>query len=148
MTIQLSTDQPPNRSVGSLIYSTSTKRYLFLLRDGAKYEGTWGLAGGKMESNERVIDALYREIKEETNTDLSMNKTIPIETFTSDNRKFIYYTFLISVEKEFIPELNHEHRGYAWVELNDHPKPLHPGVWKTFNFSSIIKKIQMLEEML
>jgi len=136
------------QSVGALIYSSSTKRYLFLLRDGTKYAGTWGLSGGKVEQSERVIDALYREIMEETGTDLSLCKTIPIETFTSDNRKFIYYTFLVSVEKEFIPELNHEHRGYCWVALNDHPKPLHPGVWKTFNFSSIISKIQMLEAVL
>lgn len=135
-------------SVGALIYSSSTKRYLFLLRDGTKYAGTWGLSGGKVEQNERVIDALYREIQEETNTDLSSNKTIPIETFTSDNHKFVYYTFLVSVEKEFVPELNHEHRGYCWVALNDHPRPLHPGVWKTFNFSSIINKIQTLEAVL
>ena len=103
------------QSVGALIYSSSTKRYLFLLRDGTKYAGTWGLSGGKVEQNERVIDALYREIKEETGADLSLNKTIPIETFTSDNRKFVYYTFLVSVEKEFMPELNDEHRGYCWV---------------------------------
>ena len=136
------------QSVGALVYSSSTKRYLFLLRDGTKFAGTWGLTGGKVEADERVIDALYREINEETGTDLSLNKTIPIETFTSDNRKFVYYTFLVSVEKEFIPELNHEHRGYCWVELKDHPKPLHPGVWKTFNFTSIINKIKMLEAVL
>jgi hypothetical protein len=26
--------------------------------------------------------------------------------------------------------------------LKEHPKPLHPGVWRTFNFKSVIKKLE------
>jgi hypothetical protein len=87
-------------------------------------------------------------VQEEIGVDLSQNKTIPIETFTSTDHKFVYYTFLITVNNEFVPELNYEHRGYCWVNLKDYPKPLHPGVWKTFNFSSVVDKIQMLESIL
>lgn len=136
------------QGVGALIYSKKTKRYLFLLRDGAKYSGSWGLAGGKIDDGERIVEALYREILEEANIDLSQCKTIPIETFTADNHRFVYYTFLISVDDEFTPELNSEHRGYCWVNLLDHPKPLHPGVWRTFKFKVIIDKIATLEQLL
>ena len=136
------------QSVGALIYSKKTKRYLFLLRDGSKYSGSWGLAGGKIDNGERITEALYREITEELNTDLSQAKTIPIETFTSDNQKFIYYTFLISVDDEFVPKLNNEHRGHCWVNLLDHPRPLHPGVWRTFKFKVIVDKIATLEKIL
>ncbi len=141
-------DQLLKQGVGALVYSTTTNRYLFLLRNGAKYSGTWGMVGGKIEGNERVIVALNREIIEEIGVDLSHNKTIPIETFTSADRHFIYYSFVIVVEHEFIPALNHEHRGYCWVNIKDHPKPLHPGVWKTFNFKSVISKIDTLEHVL
>jgi len=106
------------------------------------------LAGGKVNQNERIIEALYREIEEEITINLSEKRAIPLETFTSENRKFVYYTFLVPVNSEFVPILNDEHRGYCWVRLQDHPKPLHPGVWKTFNFSVIINKIQMLESIL
>lgn len=136
------------QGVGALIYAKNTKRYLFLLRDGHKYSGSWGLAGGKIDSGERITEALYREITEEINVDLSANKIFPIETFTSDNKRFIYYTFLISVDDEFLPQLNKEHRGYSWVTLEDHPKPLHPGVWRTFKFKVIIDKIATLEKLL
>jgi len=136
------------QGVGALIYSKKTKRYLFLLRDGAKYAGSWGLAGGKIDDGERIVEALYREILEEANVDLSQCKTIPIETFTADNHHFIYYTFLISVDDEFVPQLNDEHRGYCWVNLEDHPKPLHPGVWRTFKFKVIVDKIATLEKLL
>lgn len=136
------------QGVGCLIYARSTKRYLFLLRDGAKYAGTWALAGGKINAGERVVEALYREVTEETGFDLSQNKTIPIETFTSENKKFLYYTFVVSVDDEFVPVLNDEHRGYCWVFLEDHPRPLHPGVWKTFKFKVIVDKLLTIGQIL
>ena len=41
-----------------------------------------------------------------------------------------------------------EHRGYCWVRLEDHPKPLHPGVWRTINFEAVASKIKTLESIL
>lgn len=72
---------------------------------------------------------------------------MPIEKFTSENQSFVYHTFLIVVEEEFIPTLNEEHRGYAWVPLDNYPKPLHPGVWRTFNFKSVVKKLKTVERI-
>lgn len=136
------------QSTGTLIYSRSTKRYLFLLRNGSKYSGSWGLVGGKIEKDEKITDALYREITEEIGCNLQANKIIPIETFTSRDSGFVYYTYLISVDHEFVPALNAEHRGYCWVSLQDHPNPLHPGVWKMFNFAAVVDKIKTLESIL
>jgi 8-oxo-dGTP pyrophosphatase MutT (NUDIX family) len=135
-------------AVGALIYSTTTKRYLFLLRDATKYSGSWGLVGGKVETGERVIEALYREALEEVGVDLSNKKSIPLETFTSDNGNFLYHTFVVSVDDEFIPKLNSEHRGYCWVNIEDYPKPLHPGVWRTVSFDINLDKIKTLESLL
>lgn len=137
-----------SQGVGALIYSKRTKRYLFLLRNSAKHAGSWAMPGGKVEQNERIAEALHRELKEEISVDLSQNKLIPIETFTSDNLQFIYYTFLIPVDDEFSPVLNHEHCGYCWVDLDRHPRPLHPGVWRTFKFKVVIDKISLLEKLL
>ncbi len=135
-------------SCGALIYARSTHRYLFLLRNSTSYKSSWGLVGGKLEPDERVIDALRREIKEEIDFDLGDDqKIVPIEKFTSANGKFCYHTFIIQVENEFLPVLNHEHRGYCWVHLEDYPKPLHPGVWRTFKFESIVNKIRTMEQV-
>ena len=133
---------------GCLFYSIATKRYLFLLRDGSKHSGTWGLPGGKVEKDETIIDGLYREVDEEMGSVPEFHKVIPIETFTSNDYKFCYHTFLITVPDEFIPELNDEHRGYAWVNIADHPKPLHPGVWNTFKFEVVLEKLKTIEETL
>jgi 8-oxo-dGTP pyrophosphatase MutT (NUDIX family) len=137
-----------NEGVGSLVYAKKTNRYLFLLRDKSKQQGVWGIVGGKIDVGETVIQGLIREIREEIGQDYSDKKFIPLETFTSDNEKFVYYTFVVTVEDEFVPILNDEHRGYCWVELRDTPKPLHPGLWRSFNFDVIKKKIKTLESIL
>ena len=134
--------------VGTFIYCISTQRYLFLLRNTTKYSGTWGLAGGKIDAGEHLLSSLHRELKEELGYDFIDVKVIPIEKFTSDNNHFSYHTFLIPIDEEFIPKLNYEHRGYCWVHLEDHPKPLHPGVWRTINFEAVVDKIKTLETVL
>ena len=76
-------------------------------------------------------EGLQREIKEEIG-EQKIKKTIPMETFISNDENFLYHTYLCVVEKEFIPALNTEHDGYAWVSFGNWPKPLHQGLRKTF----------------
>jgi 8-oxo-dGTP pyrophosphatase MutT (NUDIX family) len=133
-------------SVGAFIYCTSTGRYLFVLRNQGSYAGTWGVVGGKIETNESIIQSLQREIQEELGGIIQDSKITPIEKFTSTNGNFIYHTFIATVDDEFVPVLNNEHRGYCWVGLEDHPKPLHPGVLRTISFKAIFKKLKVFEE--
>jgi 8-oxo-dGTP pyrophosphatase MutT (NUDIX family) len=139
-------DDSPLIGAGALIYCKSTHRYLFLLRNGT-HSGSWGLVGGKVNHNETVVQGLKREIAEELGGVISDAKMIPIEKFTSENHHFEYHTYVIKVDEEFSPSLNNEHRGYCWVPLEDYPKPLHPGVWRTFKFSSVIDKLKTLEKL-
>lgn len=39
-------------------------------------KGKWELPGGKIEDNESPVEAIIREIKEELNTDIKVNKLI------------------------------------------------------------------------
>lgn len=132
-------------SVGALIYAKETNRYLFLLRNGDRYGGTWSIAGGKVEPGEVAISALYRESQEEIGYDISNSKIIPLETFTTENNYFRYHTFLVLVTKEFLPILNHEHSGYAWAPITAVPKPTHPGLFKTIHIEEILTKIKTVE---
>jgi len=136
-----------NASVGALFLSQSTLRYLFVLRNGAKYDSTWAYPGGKVEFAETEYEALKREIKEELGLLPNIQKTIPVEKFTNSKNNFTYSTYVCVVSKEFIPVLNSEHKGYAWSKLESYPKPLHPGVFNTFKFEEIIDKLKTIEEL-
>jgi len=133
------------KAVGVWFYCVRTRCYLYLLRNDSKYPDTWGLAGGKVEPNETLITAVERECSEELGSMPEYQQLITIEMFTSADGGFEYHTFWCRVDHEFIPELNHEHVGYAWVQSGRLPRPLHPGLWNTVNLDAIQKKIASLE---
>lgn len=137
-------------AVGTLFYCRKTKRSLYLLRTSLKYFNTWGLVGGKIEPNESVFCALNREIKEEIGFLPKIIKYIPIETFTSNDQKFQYHTYICIVDDEFTVSLNHEHSGYVWILLDPYKiflKPLHPGVFNFFNLIENQVKIQKIKSI-
>ena len=132
-------------AVGVWFYSVNTQRYLYLLRNDPKHPGSWGLPGGKIESGETLIEAMNRECTEELGFVPEYIKLIPIEKFTSSDRGFSYHTFFCSIDQEFVPKLNNEHVGYAWINSGTWPKPMHPGLWSTINFTAVKEKIESVE---
>jgi len=137
--------RPITQGVGALIYAQNTCRYLFLLRQGGSWPDTWALPGGKIDRGETVISGLAREIEEELGGRIKNPKLIPIEKYTSDDERFVYHTFFVSVDDEFIPILNDEHSGYAWLPLSSAPRPLHPGISRTLASPSVMRKIHVAE---
>jgi 8-oxo-dGTP pyrophosphatase MutT (NUDIX family) len=131
--------------VGVIFYARDTGRHLFLLRS-AKSPGEWGLPGGKSERGETLKDTLRRECLEEIGYWPEDIKLFPIEQFTSADNKFVYHTFYSMVDEEFIPKLNHEHIGFAWVNKDNYPKPLHRGLFNTLNYKIIQEKIALIHE--
>lgn len=134
-------------AAGCFFYSITTKRFLFLLRNNTRTRGTWGLPGGKLRSNENIMEGLTRELKEELGDFPDVIKYVPLETFTSMNEEFTYHSFIFVVSNEFIPKLNLEHSGYAWAELEKYPRPLHPGIWSSMSIDVILNKIKLLREI-
>ena len=136
---------------GALLYALDTNRFLFLHRAQSKRSDVWGLVGGKNETEETPFKSLLREIKEEIG-DLEIKKTMPLETFVSTDSKFSFHTYLCITPTEFIPTLNDEHDGYAWVSFSKWPKPLHQGLRNTLQnklnltkLETVFKVIELLE---
>jgi 8-oxo-dGTP pyrophosphatase MutT (NUDIX family) len=131
-----------NISAGVFFYSETTDRFLYLLRNDSKNLGNWGIPGGKIEIEETLIEGIERECMEEVNYFPKNAKLIPIQKFV--NNSFTYHTFFCKIKDEFVPILNDEHCGYAWVGDNQYPKPLHPGLFNTVNFDVVQKKLNTL----
>lgn len=132
---------------GALFYSLKTKRFLFLHRTQGRQNNLWGLVGGTNESAETPWEGLQREIEEEIGT-VEIKKTLPLETFVSNDEKFSFHTYVCVVENEFIPTLNYEHDGYAWVSFGRWPKPLHQGLRNTLNNKNNVQKLETVFKLL
>jgi 8-oxo-dGTP pyrophosphatase MutT (NUDIX family) len=128
-----------NVSAGIFFYCRSTSRFLYLLRNDKNY--TWSIPGGKIEKDESLLEGLRRECVEEMNFS-EITKLIPIQKFV--NGTFTYHTFFCAIENEFIPVLNDEHCGYAWVGEDQYPKPLHTGLFSTVNIDLVQEKLKAL----
>ena len=128
---------------GCIFLSIDTGRVMLQQRSGAvNHPRTWGFFGGKSEGNERPSETSYREMEEEIGLVPAIDKVIPINKFTSPNKKFIYNSFVVTVDDEFIPVLNNESDGYCWVKIGNWPRPLHPGAKIQFNSKQFVKKLK------
>jgi 8-oxo-dGTP pyrophosphatase MutT (NUDIX family) len=133
---------------GAVFYSKATKRILLLQKSRGKHHGTWGLVGGTNESKETPWQGLTREIIEEVGQTPDILKTIPLETFVSNDAVFHFHTYLCVVEQEFIPILSDEHCAYAWTTIDYAPKPLHQGLKNSFGSKIIRNKLETIFDVI
>lgn len=132
---------------GALFYTLETKRFLMLHRTSKK-NAVWGLVGGTNEDNETAWEGLRREIEEEIGFLPEIKKTIPLETFVSNDKHFHFHTYLCVIQSEFLPKLNEEHDGYAWVEFSKWPKPLHQGLANTLRSKTNQSKLETVFQLI
>jgi 8-oxo-dGTP pyrophosphatase MutT (NUDIX family) len=132
---------------GALFYAKSTRRFLLLQKAHGKHEGTWGLVGGTTVLDETPWQGLQREIAEEIGSIPEIKKTIPLETFVSNDTVFNFHTYLCVIDNEFVPILSDEHIGWAWATIDRAPKPLHQGLRNSFSSKTIRTKLQTIFDL-
>jgi ADP-ribose pyrophosphatase YjhB (NUDIX family) len=133
---------------GALIYAKSTRRFLLLQKAHGKHTGTWGLVGGTNLQNENPWQGLQREVQEEIGQMPAIIKTIPLETFVSNDKIFNFHTYLCVIQDEFIPVLSDEHCAWAWSTIDYAPKPLHQGLRNSFSNKIMKTKLQTIFDLI
>ena len=96
-------------------------KFFIAQRNRNKHMGLcWEFPGGKVEKNENFEQALKREIKEELNISILINKKIGVENY-QDNKINVrlHYYLCTHIDGEFI--LN-EHEDSAWIAKNEFNK--------------------------
>jgi len=105
--------------VAAVIFKES--KFFIAQRNRNKHMGLcWEFPGGKVEKNENFEQALKREIKEELNIIILINKKIGVENYQDDKINVKLHYYLCShIDGDFI--LN-EHEDSAWISKNEFNK--------------------------
>lgn len=109
----------PEPTVGALIFNDQDQ---LLIVKTHKWQGNYTIPGGHVELGERLLEALEREIKEETGLTLTGAEYLCFQEFVYEDsfweqRHFIFFDFLCRVEPGEV-KLNAEAEGYVWVDLD------------------------------
>ncbi len=132
-------------AAGVVFLAKDTGRCLLQLRNSDKrFKNTWGFWGGMIERGETPYECIQRELTEEIGFVPELTKLNPIDVYQSKDKNFYYYSFVAVVDKEFIPKLNGESAGYAWVDIGVWPQPLHNGARLTLNKNGGTDKLQTI----
>ncbi|MCK4944880.1 MAG: NUDIX hydrolase [Alphaproteobacteria bacterium] len=115
---------------GVYILARDTGRILALKRSAnVRSPRTWGIPGGKMEDGETPEQTAVREVFEEIRYRSKVFDLRPLVQFKTEDGVFKFNNFLVVVDKEFVPGLDHETETFKWVNgLEDWPEPSHHGV--------------------
>ncbi len=109
----------PEPTVGALIFNDEDK---LLIVKTHKWKDNYTIPGGHVELGESLLQALKREVAEETGLELLSGKYVCFQEFIYDDnfwekRHFLFFDFLCRVKAGEV-HLNDEAQEYLWVELD------------------------------
>ena len=111
--------------VGAILRNSQNQILILKMPDNyGAYPGQWGLVGGGVEPGENVSKAMKREVKEETNLEITnlnpytfhdVQRTKILEDGTTEEQHLVFLLFDCEVVDPSVIKLNHEWDTYAWV---------------------------------
>lgn len=112
----MNTLEYPKIVIGALIYNVENKIFL---GKSKKWGDKWIVPGGHLELGETFIECIKREVKEETNLEISNIELIGIqESIFSEEfhkkRHMIFLDYCCLVKNDNI-KLNDEIQDYIWI---------------------------------
>ena len=110
------------QAAGCIIRAEDTGRWCLQQRsDSVSDPGVWATWGGGREPGETLEQTVRRELAEEG----GYTGPLRLEPLMMSQG---YATYIGHVPHEFEPKLNSESQDSCWVEAEDWPQPLHPGL--------------------
>lgn len=101
-------------------------------------EDKWVLPGGRPDVGENVLDALKREVKEETGLEVDVLDPIHVNNFENvDGTPRIRISYLCKPREIKEVELSHEHNDHRWITLEEAEEL----DWIDADFKEIVGKV-------
>ena len=95
-------------------------KYFIAQRNRNKHMGlSWEFPGGKLKNNENFAVALFRELKEELNIKIDINKLSNYEFFKHQYRSFLLMMYVFEVTEWTGKIISKEGELLRWVSAKD-----------------------------
>lgn len=93
-------------------------------RGYGEFKGMWEFPGGKIEEGENLEEALVREINEELDTIVDVEKYLCTVNYDYPNFHLIMDTFICSLKEDKLNMVYHndnelEHEDYKWLTIKN-----------------------------
>ena len=92
-------------------------------RGYGEFKGKWEFPGGKIKKGETKEQALVREIKEELNADISVEKYLTTIDYDYPNFHLIMHTYICTLKNDlgfvYHNDLELEHDNMIWLDKED-----------------------------
>ena len=113
--------RPPIVTVGALIFNEADE--VLMIRTH-KWSNLWGIPGGKIKWGEESIAALHREIKEETDLDITDVRFVLVQDCIHSKEfyreaHFVLLNYTCRVRGKMDVKLNEEAQEFCWVSVDD-----------------------------
>ena len=127
------------------ICNTKTKKVLLLQRNDGN--NVWEIPGGKRENNEDIVDALKREVKEETGLTINEYKIVYVSPIFENHpflKPFLNIGYLCLVDNSDVV-ISDEHIDYKWVSVEELVNYLDNDIYNDLLNNGMIRELEKIK---
>ncbi len=110
---------------------------LLMKRNNSPAKGMWWFPGGHIQKGESLDEALHREVKEETNLEIRIERLIGVYNRIFEERHDVTLVFLCSTRDSEVC-INDEHSAFKFFKCL--PSNLHPYLYDTIRDYRSLKR--------
>lgn len=119
--------QTPNPRVGIGVFVLKDGKFLIQKRQGSHGEGSWSLPGGHLEFGESFEDTARREVKEETDLNITNIRFVAVtnDVFVDENKHYVTVWMLSDwLDGELLNMEPQKCTQQRWITFEELPEPL------------------------
>ena len=127
------------------IYNIKTNKVLLLQRNDGN--NVWEIPGGKRENNEDIVDALKREVQEETGLIINEYKLVYVSPIFENHpvlKPFLNIGYLCFVDNSDVI-ISNEHIDYKWVSVEELTCYLDKDIYNDLLKNGMIRELNKLK---